>query len=93
MTIDPIKMELIHVLADIKERIREFEAARSCGTDRQRIEAAGELQYLRHQRQVLEARLEELGRFSGGRLATLVEWLKEEWLSLSRSLEDLVHRS
>ena len=92
MSIEPIKAELIGMLAQANSKIKEAEAQRANGTGEERVHAAGELVFLKAQKADLEVRTRELGAVQDGLGATVVQWIKEDWLILMQRLQILMEQ-
>ena len=90
MTVEAIRTEVERLLAQADERVRRAEQLHHDGTDAQKVEAAGQLTWLRRQRGELDARLHELDRSSGGGGATLSQWFKEDWMLLIQRLDAFI---
>ena len=92
MSIEPIKAELASLVAQANSKIKEAEQQRATGTDQERVHAAGQLVFLRSQKEELEGRTRELGTVQDGAGATVVEWIKEDWMMLMQRLEILMEQ-
>ena len=90
MSVEPIKTEVQQLLAQADEKVRRAEALHLDGTDRQKVEAAGQLVTLRRQKAELESRLAEIEGSGGGGGATAHQWLKEDWMLLMNRLDDFI---
>jgi hypothetical protein len=87
MSFAAVRQELNPRLLRVDDRLREIEAELAAGTPRDRVEAAGELEFLKQQKRDLEQRLARLDHLPDGAWATLREWLNEEATMLERRLE------
>lgn len=93
MSFSAIKQEIRPRLVRIHERLLEVEAELAAGTPRDKVEAAGELAFLKRQKEDLEQRLARLDGLPDGTWSMIREWLKEEATMLERRLEGwIVHR-
>jgi hypothetical protein len=90
MSVEPIRSEVERLLAQADERVRRAEQLHHDGTDAQKVEAAGQLTWLRRQRADLGARLNELDRSPGGGGATIGQWFKEDWMLLIQRLDAFI---
>jgi hypothetical protein len=73
-------------------KIKEAEALRANGTGQERVRAAGQLVFLKGRKDELEARTRELGAVQDGLGATVVQWIKEDWLILMQRLQVLMEQ-
>ncbi len=92
MSIEPIKTELLGMLAQANSRIKEAEALRANGTGQERVHAAGQLIFLKRQKEELEGRTREIDAVQDGAGATVVQWIKEDWLILIQRLQILMEQ-
>jgi hypothetical protein len=92
MSIEPIKAELLGMLAQANSKIKEAEALRANGTGRERVHAAGQLVFLKGQKKELDDRTRELDAVQDGLGATVVQWIKEDWLILMQRLQILMEQ-
>ncbi|HUA52341.1 MAG TPA: hypothetical protein VMB81_09260 [Candidatus Sulfotelmatobacter sp.] len=90
MTADVIKEDLRRLLQRADERIARAERQLAGKDDRAKVAAAGELEFLRHQRSALEARLAKLDVAAHG--ASTGGWLREELMILEQRLEEWMMR-
>jgi hypothetical protein len=90
MSVDTLKTETTHLLADADERVREAEHDLAEGSDATKIKAAGDLAILKRQRDELRRRLDEIERAPHSRLSDMAEQLKEEGMLLKQSLQSWV---
>jgi hypothetical protein len=88
MSVEAIRTEVERLLAQANERIRRAEALRLEGADEDKVEAAGQLTWLRRQRDDLSARLDELDHTPGG--STVAQWFKEDWMLLIQRLDAFI---
>jgi predicted nucleic acid-binding Zn-ribbon protein len=70
----------------VNERIAEAEKALASGTRREKVDAAGELAFLRRQKATIEDRLKEI-EAEPHATETLFEWVKEEAFNLNLRLQ------
>ena len=89
MSVEPIKTEVQQLLAQADEKVRRAEALHLDGTDREKVEAAGQLVTLRRQKAELESRLAEIEGSNGGG-STAHQWLKEDWMLLMNRLDNFI---
>ena len=90
MSVEPIKTEVQQLLAQADEKVRRAEALHLAGSDREKVEAAGQLVTLRRQKAELETRLAELEHAPGGGGSTARQWLKEDWMLLMQRLDAFI---
>ena len=89
MALADIRHEVVFGLALTKEAQQEARWALTHGSHLERVLAAGELNYLQHQKARLERRLEEIDR----RIAehrTLLSWFRQEWFNLMLHFESWI---
>jgi len=92
MSIEPLKAEVTHLLADADYKVREAERSLWLGGPEEKIVAAGELTFLKRQQESLRGRLHELEACQGDSLETIFQWFREEGMLLRQRLEDwIVH--
>ncbi|HWA63216.1 MAG TPA: hypothetical protein VG939_17695 [Caulobacteraceae bacterium] len=89
MTMQQIGREVAMMLDQVDQRIAEAEAKLAKGADRQKVEAAGELAFLKRQQASLKHRLDEI-RAHPDSPQTLFQWLREEVLNLTMRLDGWV---
>ena len=87
MSIDTLKTETVHLLADADERVRMAEHDLADGDDAAKVKAAGDLALLKRQRDDLRQRLGEIEKAPQGGLSGLAEQIREEGLLLKQSLQ------
>ncbi|HEX7758845.1 MAG TPA: hypothetical protein VF459_05040 [Caulobacteraceae bacterium] len=87
MSIDSLKTETVHLLADADERVMQAEHDLAEGEAGAKVKAAGNLAVLKRQRDELRMRLGEIEKAPRGRLSDLAEQLKEEGMLLKQSLQ------
>jgi hypothetical protein len=92
MSIEPIKAELTGLLAQADSKIKDAEASLAQGSGPERVHAAGQLVFLKHQREELEGRARDLSTVPDGGAATLFQWIKEDWLILMQRLQILMEQ-
>ena len=86
MALADIRHEIVLTIAQTKEAQREARDALAHGNYLEKVEAAGELNFLSRQKVLLERRLAELDR----RVAehrTLFTWIRQMWFSLMLQFE------
>ncbi len=89
MALDHIRHEVVLALAQTKDLIREAAMMVRRGDDAERVDAAGELDFLQRQKLMLERRLLEVDR----RLAepeTPFRWFRQEWFNLMLHFESWI---
>ena len=84
-----IRHEVIMMLSQANLKILEEEQKIAAGSDRERVTAAGELLFLKRQRQTLEQRLAEIEARPKAP-ETLYQWVKEEVFNLNMRLESWI---
>ena len=92
MSMQIVRHEVEMMLAQAKLRISDAEAALADGTDREKVDAAGELSFLKRQRETLNERLAEIETRPDAP-ETLYEWVKEEVFNLNLRLESWLAHS
>jgi hypothetical protein len=92
MPMAAIKSEIETSLFRIDERLREVGGRLAEGSAREKVEAAGELDFLRQQKHDLEQRLARLDHLPDGTWATIYEWLREEASILERRIAGWIVR-
>jgi hypothetical protein len=90
MSIEPLRHEVRNLLIQADDRLRTAVKTLATGSDEQRVHAAGQLAFLRHRRDDLEARLKELNQCPEDMARTLGEWIKEDWMILMHRLESWI---
>jgi hypothetical protein len=92
MSLSTIKREVSLMLNQADHRLAEAEAKLEAGKDQEKVTAAGEIAFLRRQKDDLQARLAEIDAHSQAPEA-LFQWLREEVFNLTERLDDWVaHR-
>jgi hypothetical protein len=89
MALNHIRHEVVLALAQTKDLIREAVMVVQRGDGAERVDAAGELEFLRRQKLMLERRLAEVDR----RLAepeTAFRWVRQEWFNLMLHFESWI---
>lgn len=89
MSMPLIRGEVRAMLAQANHQIAVAEAALAGASDRAKIEAAGELAFLKRQKETLEQRLKEIDRAPAAS-ETLFQWIREEWFNLTLRLQNWV---
>lgn len=89
MSMPVIRAEVANMLAQANHEIALAEADLRLAGDRRRVQAAGELAFLKHQKETLEQRLQEIDSHPAAS-ETLFEWIREEWFNLTLRLESWV---
>jgi hypothetical protein len=89
MSLEPIRREVVHAIGQTRETIREAEHVLVWGDDRQKVEAAGELDFLKRHQALLEQRLREIEwRMAGHK--TLFSWLRQAWFNFVLGFESWI---
>ncbi|MGH6956113.1 MAG: hypothetical protein ACREEW_05555 [Caulobacteraceae bacterium] len=89
MALDDIRHEVILSLAQTHDQQREARAALAEGTDGEKVEAAGELDFLGRKHAMLERRLEEIDRRMAERPGVFT-WFRQVWFNLMLHLESWI---
>lgn len=92
MSIEPIRHEVRNLLAETNYDIEKAEQALREGVGQERVRAAGRLVALRNYKSELEARLDELDRSPGGPVNTMIQWIKEDWMTVAHQIESWFER-
>ncbi len=82
MSNESIRDEVQRLLAQADEKVRHAEGLYAQGSDAQKVQAAGQLVFLKKRKAELEARMAELDQ--GPRVG---QWLKEDWMVLMHRLD------
>ena len=90
MALDNIRHEVGMMLADVNEKLAEAEIQLSRGSPIEKVKAAGELSFLRRQREMIEDRVKEIDAAPEGASETLFRWVKEEVFNLKLRLESWI---
>ena len=90
MALDNIRHEVGMMLADVNERLAAAERQLSRGTPSEKVRAAGELSFLRRQRETIEDRVKEIDGAPEGSSETLFRWIEEELFNLNLRLESWI---
>jgi hypothetical protein len=90
MPLDHIKREVNMMLGHANQRIALAEAKLTAGNKYDRVKAAGELNFLKRQKEALAARTRDLETAPKGASETLFAWLKEEWFNMSQRIESWI---
>jgi len=88
--LDNIRHEVGMMLADVNEKLAEAEIQLSRGSPIEKVKAAGELSFLRRQREMIEDRVKEIDAAPEGASETLFRWVKEEVFNLKLRLESWI---
>jgi hypothetical protein len=86
MSMPLIKAEVATMLSQVNEQITNAEAKLADGSDRQKVDAVGELTVLKHQKETVEGRLREI-QARPDATETMFQWIKEEVFNLKLRLE------
>ena len=87
MALDHIRHEVSMMLSDVDERLAEAEGRLAKGTLSQKVDAAGDLTFLRGQKEMIGARLKRVDAAPTTAAETPLRWLKEEVFNLKLRLE------
>jgi hypothetical protein len=87
LALDNIRHEVSMMLSDVNLRLAEAEDHLAKGTFRQKVDAAGELTFLRSQKEMIEARMKVIDAAPAGAAETPLRWLKEEVFNLKLRLD------
>ena len=90
MALDNIRHEVGMMLAELNEKLAQSERQLSQGTPSEKVNAAGELSFLRRQKETIEDRVKEIDAAPDGASDTLFRWVKEEVFNLKLRLESWV---
>jgi hypothetical protein len=88
--LDNIRKEVGMMLDDVNARLAEAEHLSAQGTLAQKVDAAGELSFLRGQKDMIVARMKVLDGASANAAETPLRWLKEEIFNLKLRLESWI---
>ena len=89
MALAEIRHEVVLSLAQTKEAQREARSFLANGTYLEKVEAAGELDFLSRQKMLLERRLYEIDvRIAERR--TMFNWFRQEWFNLMLHCESWI---
>lgn len=86
MPMSAIRDEVAMMLAEADKKIAKAEAQLAAGGPRRKVEAAGQLAFLKRQRQTLADRLAAV-EAEPDAPETLFQWIKEEVFNLTLRLE------
>lgn len=87
MALDNIRHEVSMMLAEVNLRLAEAEDRLAKGTLRERVDAAGELTFLRSQKEMIETRMKVIDSAPADATETPLRWLKEEIFNLKLRLD------
>ena len=82
MALDTIRREVSGMLSEVNVKLARAQTHLSDGAPGEKIDAAGELNFLHRQRDAIEARLKEIDAAPENASETLLEWVKEEVFNL-----------
>ena len=92
MSMQVVRHEVEMMLAQANLKISDARAMLATGTDREKVDAAGELSFLEVQKQTLQDRMAEIDAHPDAS-ETLYEWVKEEVFNLNLRLDSwIAHR-
>ncbi|HUZ13509.1 MAG TPA: hypothetical protein VMU93_11715 [Caulobacteraceae bacterium] len=89
MALNHIRHEVVLALAQTKDLIREASAVLEKGEDAEKVDAAGELEFLGRQKAMLERRLREIDHHLA-EPATAFRWVRQEWFNLMLHFESWI---
>jgi len=78
------------MLADVNEKLAEAEGQLLRGTPSEKVKAAGELSFLRRQKETIEERVKEIDAASEDASESLFRWVKEEVFNLKLRTESWI---
>ncbi len=87
MSNESIRLEVQRLLAQADEKVRHAEALYAQGSDAQKVQAAGQLVFVKKRKAELEARMAELDQGPG-----VGQWLKEDWMVLMQRLDGFLEQ-
>lgn len=90
MALDNIRHEVGMMLAEVNQKLADAERQLSRGTPREKVNAAGELSFLRRQKETIEDRVKEIDAAPEGASETLFRWVKEEVFNLKLRSESWI---
>lgn len=90
MALDHIRHEASMMLSDVNARLADAEGQLAKGTFRQKVNAAGELSFLRGQKEMIEARMKVIDTAPADEAETPLRWLKEEVFNLKLRLNSWI---
>ena len=90
MALDRIRSEVSEILAQVNEQLADAARRLSEGSLRQKVDAAGDLAFLRVQKDMVEARLKQVDAVRPDAAETPLRWIKEEVFNLKLRLEQWV---
>ena len=93
MALDTIRHEVSSMLGDVNLRLAEAQHRLTHGSDREKVAAAGELSFLRKQRDMVQERLAEVDAAPAGASESLFRWIKEEVFNLKLRVDMWVAHS
>jgi DNA polymerase/3'-5' exonuclease PolX len=80
------------MLAEVNEQLAEAERRLSSGTPIEKVKAAGELSFLRRQKETIADRVKEIDAAPKDASETLFRWVKEEVFNLKLRTESWIAR-
>jgi len=90
VALDRIRSEVSEILAQVNEQLADAARRLSEGSLRQKVDAAGDLAFLRVQKDMVEARLKQVDAVRPDAAETPLRWIKEEVFNLKLRLEQWV---
>jgi len=90
MGLDDIRYEVRLTLAQTNEAIHDARAILAEGADEEKVIAAGELDFLRRQKALLEMRLGQVERLIALHRRRRLSWLRQTWFRLVLSFESWI---
>ena len=91
MTVAAIKFEVARFLAQAKEHVHDAQAQLANGADEDKVKAAGQLEFYKHQQAAFEERLRQLDRCPDNALENVIQGIKKEWLVQKQLFEEWSH--
>ena len=89
MSLEPIRHEVIIAIAQTNEAIRDAQHALTWGSDREKVDAAGELDFLRRHKALMELRLREIEWRMGGNRSVL-STIRQAWFNFMIGFESWI---
>jgi hypothetical protein len=90
LALDNIRHEVGMMLAEVNESLAEAERQLSRGTPSEKVKAAGELNFLRRQKETIEDRVKEVDDAPEGASESLFRWVKEEVFNLNLRMKSWI---
>jgi hypothetical protein len=90
LALENIERDVRRMLADVNEQLAEAEQRLAQGAMREKVDAAGELVFLRSHKEMVEARLARLNAVAPAAAETPLRWLREEIFNLKLRVESWI---